>query len=77
MTNLKIKVKTIAQFKIMNYIENYFPKLLDNLISIELINKNEIKIKDKNEVAYITYDECTHEIIIFDEKKKICRKEHI
>ena len=77
MTNLKIKVKTIAQFKIMSYIENYFPKLLDNLISIELINKNEIKIKDKKEVAYIIYDESTNEIIIFDEKKKICRKEHI
>lgn len=77
MTNLKIKTKTIAQFKIMNYIENYFPKLLDNLISIELINKNEIKIKDKKEVAYIIYDESTNEIIIFDEKKKICRKEHI
>lgn len=76
MTNLKIKAKTIAQFKILEYLKNNYPKLIDNLL-IELIDDNLIKITDKNDIAYILYDKKNHEISIFDEKKVFCRKEHI
>ena len=66
-----MRAKTIAQFKILEYLKNNYPKLIDNL-SIELIDDNLIKIND-----YIVYDEKTHEIAIFDEKKVFCRKENV
>lgn len=71
-----MRAKTIAQFKILEYLKNNYPKLIDNL-SIELIDDNLIKINDEKDLAYIVYDEKTHEIAIFDEKKLFCRKEHI
>ncbi len=71
-----MRAKTIAQFKILEYLKNNYPKLIDNL-SIELIDDNLIKINDKKDLVYIVYDEKTHEIAIFDEKKVFCRKENV
>ena len=71
-----MRTKTIAQFKILEYLKNNYPKLIEN-ITIEFLDNNLIKINDKNDLAYITYDAENHEISIFDEKKVFCRKEHV
>lgn len=69
--------KTISQFKILNHLDTYYPSLVDNLTLVELISKNEVKIKDQSEAVYISYDEKESEITILDEKKVFCRKERV
>ena len=77
MVNIKNKAQTIAQFKILNYLDTYYPSLVDNLTLVELVSKNEVKIKDQSESVYIIYDEKEREITILDEKKVFCRKERV
>ena len=69
--------KTIAQFKILNHLDTCYPSLVDNLKLVELVSKNEVKIKDQSESVYISYDEKESEITILDEKKVFCRKERV
>lgn len=76
MYKIRNLANTIAQFKMLQHLDVYYEELVKNLTSVELMDYNVVKIKDKTgEPVYIVLK--YNEMYIYDKNQKFCRKERI
>lgn len=76
MYKIRNLANTIDQFKILQHLDIYHDKLVKNLIAVELINNNTVKIKDKhNDECYLFLED--NVLRILDEKNCFCWEERI